>query len=272
MVLCGALFAALFARPMQLLAVDWWTDPEAGHGLLLAPLAFWLLWRAGLRPDARPSPMLGLATLAAAVLIRYAAGLAVELFTMRASMVLAAAGIVVFFRGVRQLVAWWLPFLLFSLTIPLPDLIVGRIALPLQLLASRLGAAILESRHVPVELAGNVIRIPGHELFVTEACSGLRSLTSLLSIGVLIGGMTPAHASVRAAIVLMAIPIAIFLNGVRVFLTGYLMHYIGPAHGEGFMHATEGWLMFLAALAMLGLFAWGAAGLQQAIRRRDGDA
>ncbi len=249
-------FALLFAGPAMKLLTDWWTLPEAGHGLLLAPVAVWLAWKAGIRPDARGNVALGITMLVVAVLFRFMGGLAAELFTMRASMVLALGGLTVYHYGFRQLLHWWLPFLLASLAIPLPELVIQAIALPLQFKASQMGAALLETRHIPVLLTGNVIRIPGNELFVTEACSGLRSLTALLSLAVLMGGLMFKHPVTRVLLVALAIPIAIVINGVRVFLTGFLVYFVNPELGKGFMHVTEGWLLFLVSLACIGTIAW----------------
>ena len=250
------LFAVLYARPTMLLARDWWNDPEAGHGLLLAPLALWFAYKEGIAPDARPNRVLGGALLVAGVGFRWLADLAAELFIMRGSMLLAVAGVVAWYFGARQLLRWWLPFTLFALSIPLPDLILTRIALPLQFFASQIGAGLLEWREIPVLLTGNVIRIPGHELFVAEACSGLRSLTALLSLAVLLGAMVLKHPAARVLLLAAAIPVAILLNGVRVFLTGFLVFFVDPKLGEGFMHLTEGWLIFLVAFAMLGGISW----------------
>jgi exosortase len=252
----GSLFLLLFFQPLTSLLGDWWTVPEAGHGLLLGPVSIWLAWRSGIRKDAVGDPTLGLIILLVAVLIRFASGMAAELFTMRASMLLALAALIVYHRGVRQVLHWWLPFLLLSLSIPLPELVTQALALPLQFRASRMGAALLEARHVPVLLTGNVIRLPGHELFVTEACSGLRSLTALISTSVLLAAIAFRSPLTRTVLVLMAIPIAVLINGVRVFLTGFFVYFISPKFGAGFMHATEGWLLFLVSLAMLGLVAW----------------
>jgi exosortase len=252
----AVLFLGLFAQPLGTLFRDWWTKPEAGHGLLLAPVSIWLAWRSGLRKDAAPNHVVGLAMIVMAVAVRCAAGLAAELFTMRASIVMALAGLTVFNFGVRQLLHWWLPFSLASLSIPLPELVTQTLALPLQFRASRMGAALLEMRRVPVRLSGNVIQVPGHELFVTEACSGLRSLTALISVGVLMAAMTLRSWIGRVSLVLLAIPIAIVINGVRVFLTGFLVFFVSPALGEGFMHITEGWLLFLVSLASLAFVAW----------------
>ena len=111
-------------------------------------------------------------------------------------------------------------------------------------------------RNVPVRLAGNVIQLPGRELFVTEACSGLRSLTALISMGVLLGALVLKKPVTRVALLLLAVPVAIVVNGIRVFLTGFLVYYVSPAYGEGFMHITEGWLLFLVSLSILAGMAW----------------
>lgn len=249
-------FALLFAQPIATLVRDWWTLPDAGHGMLLAPVAIWLAYKSGIRRDAVGNPSLGIAILIFAVLARYTGGLAAELFTMRASILLAIAGLTVYSFGFLQLLAWWLPFVLGLLAIPLPELVTQALALPLQFKASQLGAALLETRNIPVLLTGNVIRIPGSELFVTEACSGLRSLTALLGLSVLLGGLVLRHPVTRLVLVGLAILIAILVNGVRVFLTGFLVYFVDPALGRGFMHLTEGWLLFIVSFACISAVAW----------------
>jgi len=249
-------FLTLFLPQMVDLAKDWWTLPEAGHGLLLAPVAIWLAYKSGIRPAAAPQRTLGLVVLIVAVVIRCAAGLAVEPFSMRASMIMALGAITIYNYGVKQLLHWWLPITLACLAIPLPELITQAIALPLQFRASHMGAALLQMRNVPVLLTGNVIRIPGHELFVTEACSGLRSLTALLSVAVMMSALVLETIVGRLFLVLVAIPIAIVVNGIRVFMTGFLVFFVSPELGEGFMHVTEGWLLFLVSLSILAACAW----------------
>jgi exosortase len=252
----GSAFCILFWLPITTLGRDWWHDPEAGHGLLLAPLAFYLAWKRGISPDARGQPLLGLILLCGAVLLRYVSGLAAELFTLRLSLMMAAGALVVFWYGIRQLIHWWLPVALLLLSIPLPSVLVGTLALPLQFQASKIGAALLEMRQVPVDLNGNVLRIPGQTLFVTEACSGLRSLSALLALGVLVGGLWLRYPVARVLLLALTLPVAVLLNGIRVFLTGFLVHYVSPSLGEGFMHLTEGWIIFVIAFLILGGIAW----------------
>jgi exosortase len=261
-------FLVLFAQPMVLLARDWWTDPEAGHGLLLAPISVWLAWRRGLRAGRAQNTVLGTALIVAAVGLRYLSGLAAELFTMRASMLLGLAGVITFFWGFRQVLHWWLPFALLSLSVPIPAVLTNALAFPLQFKASSMGASLLEFRHVPVKLMGNVILLPGRQLFVTEACSGLRSLTALLSLGVLVGGLWLKYPVSRAILILITLPVAIVVNAFRVFLTGFLVYYVSPEMGEGFMHMSEGWLLFVVAFVILGLVTWAASYFERKISGR----
>jgi exosortase len=263
LVTTAALFLVLFWQPLVTLVRDWWVDPDASHGLLLGPLAIYLAWSRGRVAAARPQPAVGLVMLFAAVALRYVAGLAVEQFTMRASLLLAGAALVVTYLGTRQLVHWWLPAALLALSVPLPDLVLNTIALPLQLKASQLGAALLEVRDVPVQLSGNVIHLPGRSLFVTEACSGLRSLTALAALGLLICGLWLRGVSTRVGFLMLVLPVAVLVNGVRVFLTGFLAFFGDPAWAEGFLHYSEGWALFVVAFAILGGFAWILTRLEQ---------
>jgi exosortase D (VPLPA-CTERM-specific) len=268
----GVAFVALFADPLVNLALTWWESPDYGHGLLLVPLAIILAYRKGVRPEARGQAALGIAIIVFAVALRYVSAIAAEAFFARTSVAIAGTGLIIYAWGWRQLLAWWLPVTLVALAMPLPEIILSSLALPLQMQASQIGAALLESRHVPVVLSGNVVRLPGHDLFVTEACSGLRSLAALLSLGVLLGGLVAKHPITRVAIVAISIPIAVLLNGIRVFLTGFLVLFVSPSAAEGFSHMTEGWLMFVVAFGLLGVVTWLALKVERRLLGRGSEA
>jgi len=263
LVLTGLLFLVLFWTPLGTLVRDWWTNSNAAYGLLLAPIAVYLAWRSGLAPQPRPQRVLGLAVLCAAIALRYLSGLAAELFTMHMSLLFALCGLVIYAWGWRQLVRWWLPVVLLVLSVPIPEVLLNSLSLSLQLKSSEGGAALLALRHVPVRLSGNVIDMPGQRLFVTEACSGLRSLTALLALGVLVGGLWLRRPWTRLLLVLTAVPVAMAFNSVRIFLTGFLVYYVSPALGKGVMHLSEGWVIFVLAFAALAVFAWGLRHLER---------
>lgn len=258
----AVLFGILFANPARSLAEVWWTDDSNGHGLLLAPLSFYLAWKAGKAPKAAPQLGLGVLMLLMAVVARYAADLAAELFVMRCSMILAAGGLVVCYGGMRQLLHWWLPFTLVTLSVPIPEVLLNTIALPLQFTASEIGYKLLETRDIPMKLSGNVILMAGkmgqppQQLFVAEACSGLRSLTALISLGVLLGALFLRAWPLRVLLIALTIPVAILINGVRIFATGFLVYYVSPEMGQGFMHTSEGMLMFGVSFLITGMITW----------------
>lgn len=251
-----AALVLLFWSPMHTLVRDWWTDPDAGEGLLLAPVALYLAKQRGFLSELHPRPILGLVGLFGAVVLRYLAGLAAEIYTMRLSLLIALIALVIFHYGIRQVLHWWLSVVLLVLSIPLPTVVMNSIALPLQFKASQIGAWLLASRHIPVLLTGNVIHLPGRSLFVTEACSGLRSISSLIALSVLIGGLWLRSPLLRVILVTASIPVAMVLNGIRIFLTGFLVFYVNPSLGEGLMHLSEGWVLFMAAFAILSGIAW----------------
>ena len=102
LIVAGLAFLVCFWRPMVTLGQDWWSDPDAGHGLLLFPVAVWLAWKRGIVAEPAPQRTLGLALLIGSVLLRYLSGLAAEMFTMRLSLLGAAMGLIVYVYGVRQ--------------------------------------------------------------------------------------------------------------------------------------------------------------------------
>jgi len=144
--------------------------------------------------------------------------------------------------------------------IPLPEIVFNQIAFPLQLLASRLGEAVIAGAGIPVLREGNVLQLPSKALEVVEACSGIRSLVSLLMLGIVLGYFTESRLWARTAIALAAVPIAIVANAARVAGTGLTAEWVSPAAAEGFFHSFSGWLMFVVAfiglLAVQRLIAW----------------
>jgi exosortase len=142
-----------------------------------------------------------------------------------------------------------LAFLL--LMIPVPAILFNQIAFPLQLFASEFGTAAMQAYAVPVLREGNVIVLANTTLEVAEACSGIRSLVSLLTLGIVYGYFADSRTSVRVAIALATIPIAIVANGLRVAGTGILASNYGPQAAEGFFHTFSGWLIFVVAFVLL---------------------
>ncbi len=253
LVLVAVGFAVLYQHVLVKLAGDWASDGNYSHGFLIAPMAAYLVWERRARLAAavlRPS-WLGLVVVVSSVAVLAAGVLGAELFLARVSMLGVLAGAVVFIGGwqVLRILAFPIGFLL--LAIPIPAILFNQIAFPLQLLASRFGEFALVVAGVPVLREGNVITLSNTTLEVAEACSGIRSLVSLLTLAIVYGYVMDRRTWARVALALASIPVAIAANGIRVAGTGIAAHYIGPAAAEGFFHEFSGWLVFIVAFLLL---------------------
>ena len=246
-------FVLLYRHVMLKLTLDWWTDGNYSHGFFIIPIAAYLAWERRDRFYAaahRPTGF-GLLVIVGSILVLAGGVLGSELFLTRISLLGTAVGIVLFFFGWARLGVLAFPMAFLFLMIPLPAIIFNQIAFPLQLLASRFGEATLSSVNIPVLREGNVLILANTTLEVAEACSGIRSLISLLTLGIVFGYFADSRVWVRSLIALSSVPVAIVANGARVAGTGIAAHYMGPAAAEGFFHEFSGWIVFIAAFAMM---------------------
>jgi exosortase len=193
----------------------------------------------------------GLLIVAGALLVLIVGVMGAELFLSRTSLLLLIAGLVVFFLGWNYFRAVFFPWAFLILMIPIPAIIFNQITFPLQLLASKVAATVLPLFGVPVLREGNVINLPAMVLEVAEACSGIRSLLSLTTLAIIYGYLMETRNSVRIALALASLPIAVAANSLRIVGTGLLVQYWDPEKAEGFFHLFSGWLIFLISLLML---------------------
>jgi len=232
---------------------QWSTDDNYSHGFVVLPLALWFAWErrhALERAPQRPS-LLGLATIAAGLGLLTVGVLGAELFLSRVSLIVVLAGLVLFLGGPAPLRVLALPLAFLLLMIPIPAILFNKIAFPLQLLASRAGAGALDLANVPVLREGNVLVLATTKLEVAEACSGIRSLVTLITLAIVLGQFSLARVWSRIALMVAAIPVAIAANAARVAGTGFAAHFWSPEAAEGFFHAFSGWAMFGVAFAVL---------------------
>lgn len=255
-VLLLALVLILYHRILIALAHQWWSDPNYSHGFVVPLFCGWVLWNERKRIASVPlqPSWFGLVVIIGALGILVLGVLGAELFLSRTSLLFLLAGMVIYFRGWRYFRVILFPWAVCFLMVPLPAIIFNQIALPLQFQASRLATAMLALVGVPVLREGNVIQLPSITLDVVEACSGLRSLTSLVTLAVFYGYVFEKLVWRRVLLLLAAIPIAVVANGVRIMGSGIVGQYWDPDKAEGFFHLFSGWLIFLVSLTLLILF------------------
>jgi len=247
------LVVLLYAGVLRSLVGQWWSDPDYGHGFLVPLFSGYVVWRQReqwLKSESKPANF-GLLVMVGAILLLLVGSLGAELFTSRVSLLALLAGMILFLAGWKVLRAVSFPLAFLLLMIPIPVIIYNQITFPLQLLASRFATFWLEVAQVPVLREGNVLILPNYSLEVVEACSGIRSLMTLITLAVAYGYLVEPRRSVRYALVILMIPIAIVSNAIRIMGTGVLTYYFGPKAAEGFFHEFSGWVIFLAALILM---------------------
>jgi exosortase len=253
----GALYAPVLVRLSQ----DWWSDPDYGHGMLVPIFSGYVIWQGLSSYRSLPwrPARLGLFVIFVALALLAAGLFGAELFLSRVSFLVLVAGSVLALAGRPLLSAVRFPLLYLLFMIPLPRIIYNQITFPLQLFTSRLAADCLRLAGIAVLREGNLVFVPHYSLEVAQACSGIRSLLSLVALAVAYGYLAETRLWVRLALAILMVPMAIFCNGLRVFGSGFLGNSFGPELAEGFFHAFSGWLIFLTAaflmLAVHGAFA-----------------
>jgi len=166
-------------------------------------------------------------------------------------MVVSLFALTLYFAGRRRagLLSFPIGLLLFAL--PVPSIVFNRIAFPLQLIASDLATRLIRWFDVPALREGNVIELARMKLQVVEACSGIRSLVAMMTLAVIFARFFERRWWLRAVLFIMVIPVAVFVNAVRVAGTGVLAHYHGLQAAEGFLHGFAGRAVFLFEMALL---------------------
>lgn len=278
-------FAITFAYATVLvkLANDWWADENYSHGLLIPVIIGYILW---LQRDkiseskSQPSLLLGGIAIGFALFALWAGIAGAELYTQRLSLLLILIGITLYFFGGRLLRFLFVPFVLLFLALPIPAIVFNRIAFPLQLFASRCAVWSMSVIGIPVLREGNIIELKPlnsfetRKLEVVEACSGIRSLMTLMTLAVVFAYFTHPRSNNgngprsplswlrsygfwrSSILVFSAVPIAILTNAARVSGTGILSHYYGTQVADGFFHSFSGWAVYVVAFLLLFAVGW----------------
>src|SRR6266436_1777322 len=272
---------------------DWWNDENYSHGLLIPFIIVYIVWQERERffeIKVTPAAFWGATGVTLSLLALWAGVAGAELFVQRISLVLMIASVVIYFWGFHLLRLVAVPLSLLILSIPIPQIVFNRIAFPLQLFASRCAVGTMSFFNIPVLRQGNIIELmplgssEPKRLAVVEACSGIRSLMTLVTLAVVYAYFTKpkvAQTSVCDAadrsqtevcatshwlksftfwrslmLVVAAVPIAILTNALRVSGTGVLAHYYGTRVADGFFHTFSGWVIYIAAALLLFATGW----------------
>jgi len=235
-----------------------WQREEYSHGFLIPLISAYLLWRrrAQFAQLTFRHSWAGVA-LACFGLALYFIGSLASITTVDAyALVIVIAGCALAVLGWEAFKVALVPIALLLLMNPIPAFFYNSLSLQLQLLSSQLGVAIMRLFGVSVFLEGNVIDLGTYKLQVAEACSGLRYLFPLMTLGVIIAYLFKGKLWMRWCLFLSTIPITVFMNSLRIGIIGILVDNFGIAQAEGFLHLFEGWVIFMMCFALLLTEAW----------------
>lgn len=249
LVAIGAVYATIIPGMVS----DWYNDPNYSHGFLVPVISAYFLsqnWAELKSAPVRPSNV-GLLVVVGSLLILMAGYIGTEYFTMRSSLVFLVAGIVLYWFGWAVLRLTSLPIAFLIFMVPIPYIVYDALAFPLKLLVTKASVAVLKFLSIPVVREGNIIMFPQTVLEVADACSGLRSLMSLVTLAVALAFITQKSSLKRSILIVSAVPVAIVTNMFRVIVTGVLARFYGAAAAEGFFHEFAGMAVFAVAMIIL---------------------
>jgi exosortase len=250
-------FGCIFSPVWGSLIAAWVESEDYSHGFLIVPLALYILWqnKATYR-RVQCRPCWGAFPIVVIALLLYLLASYAEIKTLASlSMILFIGTSVLYLAGMKVFRLSLFPLILLLFMVPVPSQIYATLTIPLQLFVTKLTVLISSGLGVPVLREGNVIFLPEHTLQVVQACSGLRSIMSLLTLGAVIGYFGLKSRSLQWILFLSAIPIAIFVNIVRVFSMVGSFYYFDYDLSHGVVHTYFGVFIFVIAV-LLFLLMW----------------
>jgi exosortase len=243
---------AAYLPVLKNLIIVWANSDEYSHGFFIIPLAVYMIWRKrNLIQAIKPIPSWNGLIALTAVLIVYVLSSIMRISTVSSfTFLLCIAAIVLFLYGFEMLRIVSFPIFFLLLMIPVPEQVYSSVTLQLQLLVSKFSYAIASIAGIPIFREGNIIHLPNRTLQVVEACSGIRSLISLLTLCLVIGYFGLQSNALRALLAISSIPIAVAVNVIRVLLLITAFYFFQIDLTEDPLHTYLGVAIFIIALGV----------------------
>ena len=247
-----ALLIILYRNTFPAWGMDLWTDDNYSHGMLIPLVALYFLnARLGELREAVSRPnFLGLGVLITGLLLFIVGNVGAELFTQRFSLIVVLAGLVLFLEGREVWAILRFPTAILFFAVPLPYILYNAVAFPLKMMASKVSVMFLKMIGMPVFRDGNIIQLAHTTLEVVDACSGIRSLMTLICLSFFLASLMHSNFFKQLLVFSLAIPVSVLANALRVALTGWLTTF-DPAWGRGSLHDLSGWLVFVVSFVAL---------------------
>ncbi len=244
----GIMFGPTFCR----LATLGWIQADYTHAYFIFPIFIWLVARKKkLLAKSEDLSLFGAVLFTAGLTVYVFSALSRFMFLEGVSLVVVVWGLfkLKFTRESYKKILFPLAYLIFL--IPPPKLVIDTVTSPLKIISTDGSYFLLKLVHLPVSVHGAILKVGEYELFVADACSGFRSMVTLLALGALYSYLQPLSAKKKWTLFLSTIPLGIAGNTLRLFLTGCIAHFAGIRYAEGFFHELSGAVMFI--FTVLGL-------------------
>ena len=252
-ILAYAALMLIYLPTLYDLMGDWYRDDNYSHGFLVPLVSAVVLWKKRNKLLAVPHKLdhKGLLVLIVGLGLFVLANGAAEYFTLRFSLVLTLFGLTYFLFGKEVIKLSWFAFFFLVFMIPIPYVLYYAATFPMQTLATKITVEILDTLGMGVDRQGNIIHISGHSLEVAEACSGIRSLVTLLALGAVYAYTTQKRFGAQLLLFLSSIPIAVIGNVFRVLITALIVYTITDQVTEEPLHSIMGMSVFVVAFVLL---------------------
>jgi exosortase len=232
--------------------LDLWNDDNYSHGMLIPFISLYFIKNRFVslkQAEVCPNNS-GLLIILAGLFLFILGSIGGEFFSKRISLIVVLYGLIRFLEGREIARILQFPVLILFFAVPLPYILYNTVAFPLKLIATKIAVKILYFSGMPVFSEGNIVHLPHTTLEVVDACSGIRSLMTLITLAFFLACLMHEKILKRSFVMVMAIPIAVLANAGRVALNGILTKY-NPAWGEGFWHELSGWMVFVFSFGAL---------------------
>jgi exosortase A len=248
-------FVVVFFPVWEGLVLFWIVSDDYSHGFFIVPVFLFIMWQKKdefAKIDINPKKWGFIWILF--FLLLYLFAIYAEIKSMASvTMILFLSGAIFYLFGYGILKEMIFPIFILLFMIPVPSQIYATLTIPLQLFVSAVSTWFAFIINIPIYREGNVIHLPEHMLQVTQACSGLRSMISLLTLSAVFGYLTLKSNTLRAVLFFLGIPIAIVVNVIRVSVIVCAFYYFNYDLTRGDVHTLFGVVIFFLALIIIAI-------------------